>query len=160
MLLTVVGHPSRVALLVGGPWIVLGVSIRLWASGHIRKNRQLATGGPYAWVRHPLYVGNLMLSLGFCIASGRLWAWPVMATFWLVFYPNAIGEEDRKLERLFGDQWRRWQRRTPALIPRSLPLRDAESEWSLARSMRLNGEPIIALILLVCLAELLRRVFF
>ncbi|MEE2777664.1 MAG: isoprenylcysteine carboxylmethyltransferase family protein [Acidobacteriota bacterium] len=157
IVLTTYGRPSLVPLVAGGLLVIDGVLIRLWASGHIRKNLKLATGGPYRWVRHPLYVGNLLLSLGFCIASGRWWAWPVMGLFWLIFYPNAIGEEDRKLERLFGDDWRRWRERTPALVPRLSPTCPASTGWKLSRSLRLNGEPAIAAVLLVCLALLYRR---
>ncbi|MDX1385417.1 MAG: isoprenylcysteine carboxylmethyltransferase family protein, partial [Thermoanaerobaculia bacterium] len=100
VLLSVLGEPAELGSVTGAVLVVAGVSIRLWASGHIRKNRSLATGGPYARVRHPLYLGNLMVTVGFCLASGLWWSWPVMLVFWLVFYPNAIGEEDRKLERL------------------------------------------------------------
>jgi protein-S-isoprenylcysteine O-methyltransferase Ste14 len=157
VLLTYFGTPVAATLAIGAALAVTGIAIRLWASGHIRKNRELATGGPYARVRHPLYVGNLLISIGFCLASGLLWAWPAMLAFWLVFYPNAVGEEDRKLERIFGEAWQAWSRETPALIPRLRGAGTGNSSWAFSRSLRLNGEPLIALFLLACLAALFYR---
>ena len=141
--------------LLGTVLAVTGVLIRLWASGYIKKNKQLATEGPYAWVRHPLYVGNLLIALGFAIASGLWWAWVMLVVFWLIFYPNAIRDEDTKLERVFGDSWRAWRAQTRALLPRTSPYRSGESmngtSWSFSQSLRSNGEPIIAAFLIVCL---------
>ena len=61
---------------------VLGILVRLWASGHVKKDKVLATTGPYAYVRHPLYVGNHLITFGFCLASGLWWsfiAWLAIA---------------------------------------------------------------------------------
>src|SRR5258705_13759457 len=63
--------PSPATLLVGASVSLLGLSIRAWAAGHIRKNQELATSGPYAYTRNPLYLGSFLLGLGFTIASGR-----------------------------------------------------------------------------------------
>lgn len=157
LFLSLLGDPSLGLFGIGALLAAAGIATRLWASGHIRKNRRLATGGPYARVRHPLYVGNLLITIGFCVGSGRWWAYPLMLVFWLVFYPNAIGSEDANLERLFGDDWRSWREATPALIPKLRGRRPAaDTRWSFAASWR-NGEPLIAAFLAACLAILLRR---
>ena len=92
----------------------LGFLVRLWAAGHVHKNAELAREGPYALVRHPLYTGNLLLGLGFALASGWIWALPLTALVFFAFYPDAVRYEDAKLERLFGAPWREWAASTPA----------------------------------------------
>ena len=130
----------------------LGILIRLWASGHVKKDRELATDGPYAYVRHPLYVGNILIGVGFCLASGLWWSGPLFIFFLLAFYPPAIRQEDAKLHGLFGESWERWSARTRALLPRLTPYqRSGVGHWSFGQSLKANGEPIIALFLLIWL---------
>lgn len=149
----------RPALVAGGLLLVaIGVVIRLWASGHIRKNHELAMDGPYALVRHPLYVGNIFLLTGFALASGLWWSWILLVVILLGFYPPAIRREDAYLAERFEEVWVRWRERTPALLPRF----DGErrwrgGQWSFAQSLRQNGEPLIAAFLLLCAALLLSR---
>jgi protein-S-isoprenylcysteine O-methyltransferase Ste14 len=123
--------------------------VRLWSSGHIKKNKALATDGPYAFVRHPLYVGNITLGFGFALASGLWWSLPLLILMLLAFYPHAIHREDENLHRMFKKDWEQWRKETPALIPRLSRYRDAQGgRWSFMQSLRQNGEPLIALFLL------------
>ncbi len=132
----------------------LGFAVRLWASGHVKKDKQLATTGPYGYVRHPLYVGNHLITLGFCLASGLWWSFVGWALIALIFYPGTIAHEDEVLHRLFGKSWEKWRAKTRALIPRLTPYSKAgKSEWSLAQSSH-NGEPLILSILALCLLYL------
>lgn len=147
-----VGQPVLPMAYAAIPLVLAGVAIRLWSSGHIMKNRELATDGPYAFVRHPLYTGNILLLIGFAIAASQLWAFLVLAIFIYLYYPPAIEYEDYKLEKLFGESWRNWAGRTPALIPRSLRARGRTAgQWSLTTSMSRNYEPVIVAVLLACL---------
>jgi protein-S-isoprenylcysteine O-methyltransferase Ste14 len=138
----------------GVAFVILGMLVRLWASGHVKKDKALATTGPYGYVRHPLYVGNHLITFGFCVASGLWWsflAWALIAFF---FYPGTIAHEDEVLHRLFGESWERWRAVTRALIPRLTPYqRGVKGEWSLAQSSH-NGEPLIIGILILCLIYL------
>ena len=61
--------PTPASLVSGLPVSVLGLVLRAWAAGHLAKNEQLATGGPYAWVRNPLYLGTLVVAAGLSIAA-------------------------------------------------------------------------------------------
>ncbi len=156
-LVTFAGTPTRTGILVGGAIATLGMLVRLWASGYVMKNKVLATVGPYARVRHPLYVGNLLIAVGFCVASGLWWSYPVMLAMVLYFYPHTIRYEDQKLHRLFGEPWERWSAVTRALLPRLRPYSSEASErpeWSLRLSMMKNGEPLHIVIGLACLAYL------
>src|SRR5262245_36305539 len=64
-------HPNRLTLIVGGLIALPGLMLRAWATGHLRKNDALATGGPYAFTRNPLYLGSFVMGLGFTVAAGR-----------------------------------------------------------------------------------------
>ncbi len=149
--LTAVGAPIAGWFGAGLAAVALGMAVRLWASGHVKKDKALATTGPYGYVRHPLYVGNHLITLGFCLASGLWWSFLAWGAIALVFYPGTIAHEDEVLHRLFGTEWEAWRARTRALIPRLTPYRPGEkSEWSFAQSWH-NGEPVIIAILLGCL---------
>lgn len=121
---------------------VVGTLVRLYASGFIVKNKELATDGPYSLVRHPLYTGNLLMVIGFTAASGLWWALLLSLGFWWFYYPPAIDYEDRKLRQIFGERCSSWQQSVPAVIPRALwPTRGGS--WSLRTSLSRNLEPLI-----------------
>ncbi len=155
VILTVLGEPSENLLVPGIVLVALGELIRMWASGHIKKDKSLATDGPYGFVRHPLYVGNFLISVGFLLAANVIWGYLVWLAFWALFYPVTIRAEDGKLHRLFGEDWERWNAKTRALIPRFTPYSgEIGGGWSLRQSMNINGEPVIALFLTICLTVL------
>lgn len=145
------------ALFASGAAIALaGALFRMYASGFIAKNEELATEGPYSMVRHPLYSGNLLLLVGFTLASGTWWSVPVAAWFWWFYYPPAIEYEDRKLRRIFGQRCAEWQRSVPAVLPRSFwPARGGN--WSLATSLRRNAEPAVLMYTLFWLGWMYRQ---
>jgi protein-S-isoprenylcysteine O-methyltransferase Ste14 len=139
------------AAAVGMAAALIGMLVRLYASGHIMKNKELATSGPYSLVRHPLYTGNILLIVGFALANSTLWALPLAILFFWFYYPPAIEYEDRKLHGIFGSTWTEWSARTPALVPRLANVGAMGSgQWSLAKSLRKNGEVMIAIFVVVC----------
>ncbi|MBN1238791.1 MAG: isoprenylcysteine carboxylmethyltransferase family protein, partial [Gammaproteobacteria bacterium] len=111
-------EPTVRLVAIGAPLAVLGTLVRLWASGFITKNTELARTGPYALVRHPLYTGNILVVVGLGIANGHWWALPLAALFFWFYYPPAIEYEDRKLRGIFGAEWDGWAGSVPALVPR------------------------------------------
>lgn len=124
----------------------------MWASGHVKKNAVLATDGPYAYVRHPLYVGNILILTGFALAASLWWTIPLLVIFLFAFYPHTIRVEDEKLHNLFKEEWENWRKERNALLPRfSLIGKAQRGQWSFKQSLRQNGEPAIALFLLGCL---------
>jgi hypothetical protein len=142
--------PRTGLLVLGSVLILLGTVVRLYASGFIVKNKQLATDGPYSLVRHPLYTGNLLVLIGFTLGCGQWWAILVAGAFWWFYYPPAITYEDRKLSRIFGQEWQQWARTVPAVIPQRLALPGGHG-WSFATSLRQNAEPLVAAFVLACL---------
>jgi hypothetical protein len=140
-----------------------GAIVRMYASGFIVKNQELATDGPYRFVRHPLYTGNILLVVGFALAGSRWWGVPLALLFFWFYYPTAIEYEDRKLRRIFGAAWEQWSARTPALLPRpggSGPAQAGDRRWSLAVSSRRNGELVFLLFCFACIGWVAWRTWF
>jgi protein-S-isoprenylcysteine O-methyltransferase Ste14 len=146
--------PIPLLAAVGLPIALAGALVRFYASGFIVKNQKLATDGPYRFVRHPLYTGNILLVVGFALAGSRWWSLPLAAFFFWFYYPTAIEYEDRKLRRIFGAAWEQWSARTPALIPRlggTRPREAGDRRWSFAVSNKRNGELVLVLFSIACI---------
>ena len=157
-LFAITATPATVLVQTGLPLAVIGMLIRLYASGYVLKNKELAHQGPYALMRHPLYTGNILLVTGFALAATNYWAVPLSVAFFWFYYPTAIEYEDRKLSGIFGEQWQQWANETPALLPRLSRINDLfKGSWSFARSTSKNGEIFIVIFVLICMAILLNR---
>ena len=161
LLFTLTAAPRPLLAAVGLVIGLAGALVRLYASGFIVKNQELATDGAYRFVRHPLYTGNILLVLGFALAGSRWWSIPLALFFFWFYYPTAIEYEDRKLRRLFGAAWEEWSARTPALVPRFGGAHgDAgERRWALAVSNR-HGELLFVAFALLCAAWIAWEAFF
>ncbi len=114
-------RPTPMALLIGASVSILGLALRAWAAGHIRKNAQLATSGPYAFTRNPLYLGSFLLGLGFTIASGRLLLGVLFAALFLGIYLPVMRVEASTMAQLFGEDFERYRRSVPLFFPRITP---------------------------------------
>jgi len=156
-LFAALSSPVRSLYMAGALVVLLGCLVRIYASGYIVKNKQLATDGPYSLVRHPLYTGNLLILIGFTLACGQWWAPVVAIGFWWFYYPAAISYEDRKLHRIFGPAWAQWSQTVPAVIPRRF-WPTGPASWSLMTSVRQNVEPVVIAFTLVCIGWIGARV--
>ena len=117
-------RPQALTLAVGGGVALLGLALRAWSAGHIRKNAQLATTGPYAYTRNPLYLGSFFLGIGFTVAAGRpLLLGATFAALFLGIYLPVMRVEAATLAPLFGDAYARYARAVPLFFPRLTPYR-------------------------------------
>ncbi len=89
--------PSIVTLAAGFGIAAVGILIRAWACGHIRKTRELDTSGPYAFTRNPLYFGTLIITIGFGVASGVWWLALLSLLFFASIYFPVINVEAEEL---------------------------------------------------------------
>ncbi len=132
-------RPTPEALLAGGALTALGLVVRAWAAGTIQKDRHLTTSGPYAYLRHPLYLGNFLIGLGVAAAGGH-WIWPVLfGLFYAVVYRRTLIYEDRVLEAQFGEAYRRYRSAVPGLVPRLTAYQPQETRgfsWATYRRHR------------------------
>ncbi|MDT4898855.1 MAG: hypothetical protein QOH25_3932 [Acidobacteriota bacterium] len=120
-------HPVMLTLIIGGGIALIGLAVRAWSAGHIRKNAELATSGPYAYTRNPLYLGSFLLGVGFTIASGQPWlALPFAALFLGIYFP-VMRVEAKQLAELFGEDYQMYASAVPLLLPRLSPYRDVKT---------------------------------
>jgi protein-S-isoprenylcysteine O-methyltransferase Ste14 len=105
-------------LIVGGLVALPGLALRAWATGHLRKNDALATTGPYAYTRNPLYLGSFVIGLGFTIAAGRLILGLVFAVLFLGIYVPVMRVETKTLAELFGKDYQDYAAAVSLFLPR------------------------------------------
>lgn len=110
-------QPTAVSLAVGFPIAVLGLGLRAWAAGCLAKNQQLATGGPYAYTRNPLYLGTLLVAAGLTVAARSIGLAVLFAAVFALVYLPVIQLEEQHLRSLFP-QYAKYAERVPALWPR------------------------------------------
>ena len=111
-------RPSNWTLAVGAAVAVPGLALRAWASGHLRKNETLATTGPYAYTRNPLYLGSFLMGLGFTIAAGQVLLIVIFLVMILGIYLPVMRVESATLAELFGKKYVRYANEVPLLFPR------------------------------------------
>jgi protein-S-isoprenylcysteine O-methyltransferase Ste14 len=113
-------RPTWRSLALGGVLIVPGILVRALASGHVRKNEALATSGPYAYTRNPLYLGSLLMGIGFAIAARRWELGVLLAAMFFAIYVPVIRGEERFLREKFPE-FEEYARRVPRMLPRMVP---------------------------------------
>jgi protein-S-isoprenylcysteine O-methyltransferase Ste14 len=125
--------------------VVLGEVVRFWSAGYIAKDAEIATGGPYAHVRNPLYFGSLLLAIGYGLISG-LGVWGVLftLTLFLVFHLAAILYEEKFLTNKFGEPYLDYTKRVPRLLPSPWPRTTGTGSFTWAQSLK-NREQTSAL---------------
>ncbi len=142
-------RPTAVGVLTGAVLLGAGVSLRVWATGHLYKNQELTVSGPYAYLRHPLYVGALLIGIGVAIAAGpgvAFVALPLGLGFFFAYYlPYKERVESGRLETLYGDAYRRYRNGVRSLAPRLRPWTDTNPSvrWRLARVVANNEHSVL-----------------
>jgi protein-S-isoprenylcysteine O-methyltransferase Ste14 len=131
-------QPRPVTLVAGAAVSFLGVLLRAWASGHIRKNDALAVSGPYAYTRNPLYLGSFIVGLGFTIGAGRWWLGIVFAALFLGIYLPVMRVESATLARLFGEPFQAYAAAVPLFLPRLTPYRSGQPKVAFDRGLYLR----------------------
>ncbi len=141
-------EPPLMGFVMGVPPIVAGAALRSWGAGHLVKNDALTTTGPYAYLRHPLYLGTLLVATGFGLLLGWPWSAFVLSIVWpwfaLHYFPRKDRVESARLAALYGGAFERYHAAVPALRPRWKAWRDpaaparrpedaAETTWRLER---------------------------
>ena len=127
----VFARPEPTVLIIGGIIAAIGILIRAWASGHIRKNQNLAVSGPYSYTRNPLYLGSFILGIGFTIASGVWWLGLIFILLFLGIYLPVMRVEAGELTDIFGEEYRQYAERVPLLFPRLKAGEKSETNFDL-----------------------------
>ena len=140
--------PTPPSILWGAIVALAGESIRIWAAGHLEKSREVTASGPYAWTRHPLYVGSTMIGIGLAIGAASMAVALLVAGYLAVTLTAAIRTEEAHLTEKFGAAYPDYR----------AGRHSAKRSFSLERAMR-NREYRAAIGVVVVLAVLAGKVF-
>ncbi len=110
--------------------VLVGIFLRSWSAGIIHKTETLTTTGPYALGRHPLYIGSLMIAIGFFIIIGKPLDIVIVAGLLIPLHIRKAMREERKLSAKFGEAWQEYCRRTGPFYPKQVPV-GVFAHWSL-----------------------------
>jgi protein-S-isoprenylcysteine O-methyltransferase Ste14 len=124
-------RPAWNSIALGAVLIVPGLLTRALASGHVRKNEALATSGPYAHTRNPLYLGSLLIGVGFAVAARSWWVGIVLVVMFFAIYVPVIRDEEAFLRGKFPE-FEEYARHVPRMFPRLIP-------WNPAPDMGSDG---------------------
>ncbi|MBZ5642029.1 MAG: isoprenylcysteine carboxylmethyltransferase family protein [Acidobacteriia bacterium] len=154
-------RPQWKWLVCGVAIALLGLLVRAYAAGHLRKHEQLATSGPYAFTRNPLYFGSVLFAAGFSVASHSWISAALLATYLAVFYPVVIRREQGELQTLYGAAFHDYAKRVPAFWPRLTPAPSTGEHFSW-QQYRKNREYEAAIglaiaMLILCAIMLVRK---
>ncbi len=139
--LFVFSQVTDASLRAGSVLILLGVALRVWANGYIGDRKvnetkgtgkvgQLMTAGPYAFVRHPLYLGSFLIGAGFCLTMGNLWVSLAAFAAFAGAYADKMRQEDELLRAECGPAWVDYAAAVPQLIPRRRRYPHRRGQWS------------------------------
>jgi protein-S-isoprenylcysteine O-methyltransferase Ste14 len=132
--------PTWASLLAGFVIAAAGIIVRAMASGHIHKNASLATSGPYAYTRNPLYLGSIIIALGFIVAARNVWIGVATLAMFAFIYLPVIKAEENYLRSAFPG-YNLYASEVPRLLPRLTPYRpraDAEEGLRFSRALYLR----------------------
>jgi protein-S-isoprenylcysteine O-methyltransferase Ste14 len=150
--------PTRNSMLFGAAIGILGLMVRGYAAGILRRGEQLATSGPYAWTRNPLYLGSTILAAGFAVSAHSWIVAALVGAYFAVFYPAVVLREDENLRERFGEQFVSYRGRVPAFFPWPSKQPTGAPQFSWSQYFR-NREYQAALGMLVAMGLLVVRMW-
>lgn len=148
--------PTPRSIVLGAAIGAAGLLIRAAAAGYLHKHQLLATSGPYAYTRNPLYFGSALLAAGFLVAVNSWWAALIAGAYFALFYSAVMHREERELRARYAADFENYRRSVPLFFPRLTPARlltDKASGFSWAQYRR-NREYQAAMGLLFAIAVL------
>jgi protein-S-isoprenylcysteine O-methyltransferase Ste14 len=146
----VLARPTWTRLAIGFAVACVGEALRVWAAGHLEKNREVTTSGPYRWMKHPLYNGSSIIAIGVMVAAHNFFVSLLVPVYIMVTVPAAIWTEEAHLRSTFGDLYDRYARDEAPGVARRFSLERAmrNKEYRAVSGVAL-GFGILALRLLI-----------
>jgi protein-S-isoprenylcysteine O-methyltransferase Ste14 len=126
--------PAWAWIAAGSVLVAIGLAIRAAASGHIKKNRELTTTGPYAYSRNPLYLGSILIAMGFVVAAHNLWIAAGAVLMFLVIYIPVVLAEEKYLRSVFAD-YDQYAASVPRFFPRLTGYKGGEGGGKYSREL-------------------------
>ncbi len=164
LFLILFARPIAFSLVAGGLVVFMGEAIRVWSAGHLIRNNELTTSGPYAYMRDPFYLGRLFLLIGFCLMSwGYNWILLIigLGVFFFDYMPRKHRKEMARLQEIFGEEYTNYSSYARSLLPRIRPYPNAQKRrWSRDLFWNENREQYLLLFVLVVTLVIFFRYFF
>ncbi|PYV42171.1 MAG: protein-S-isoprenylcysteine methyltransferase [Acidobacteria bacterium] len=150
-------RPTWRSLLIGGTIAFLGLLLRAWATGHLRKNDELAVTGPYAFTRNPLYLGSFLIGVGFSLAGADPLVLVVFLASFATLYGPVMQKEMDHVRKLFTEEYAEYQKRVPLFFPCLWPRQRPTGSFSFQRYLE-NREHQALLGFLVAIGLLVLKI--
>jgi len=118
VLVLILARPTPRSFSIGLAVCLMGIALRTWAAGHLRKEKELAVSGPYQYTRNPLYLGNLFVGSGVVLGAHSWWVVAIFVFYFLLFYPAVIQRERARMKELFPEKYEAYGKFVPLFFPR------------------------------------------
>jgi len=138
-------RPTAVSYTVGLMVAAVGEIGRVWAAGYLVKWKGLTRNGPYAWTRNPLYLGSLIVGIGFAVATARWELGLLLVVFLLLVYVPVIKTEAARLAETYPEAYAEYAREVPLFLPRP-PKKTAANEDSFSWQRVLENREHVTLL--------------
>ena len=155
LILIYFAHPTFTSALIGAIPLIFGEFLRLWAVGYaggatrsrtLGAASDLVTTGPYAHVRNPLYLGNLLLSLGVCVIANVYWMIVVLLVGYFIQYLPIIASEEAYLREFCGAAYQTYYTVVPRFIPRLRSyVNPSTHSFSFSRALKAEKRTLMAI---------------
>jgi protein-S-isoprenylcysteine O-methyltransferase Ste14 len=148
-ILLLAAEPTLISFVVGLVLVGCGEAIRVWCAGYLRKNQILVTYGPYGHVKNPMYIGTILITVGFCIAANAIY-FLALALLGFIFYyiPHKRRVERSRLMRRFGDAFMAYDREVDDYLPRLKPYGKGKGKWRLKCVFENSEQGVMVLVTL------------
>lgn len=151
----ILAKPTFYSLIGGAAIAALGLTIRIWACGNLRKEKELTTSGPYRYTRNPLYLGSMILGISTVVACQSWWVLGIFLLNFLIIYPVVILMEKKRMSQLFPEKYQKYSEQVPLFFPTLKPKlpRDPDNRfsWILYKQNNENRALIGSVIFYACL---------
>ena len=114
-------RPAPRSIFLGAAVGIIGLAIRAYSAGHLHKQEVLATAGPYAYTRNPLYFGSSILALGAAVAMRSWLAAALILVYFAVVYTFVMRREEMELRGKHGAAFDAYAAAVPLFFPRLAP---------------------------------------
>jgi protein-S-isoprenylcysteine O-methyltransferase Ste14 len=135
----ILSEPNFFSMLGGVIITAAGLILRAWACGHLRKEKELTTTGPYSYTRNPLYLGNMIIGIGVVVGSRSLWILCYFILYFLIFYSIAVRKEKEKMKKLYPDQYNEFSQKVSLFFPSfksAYPYKKNSFNWDFYKTNR------------------------
>ncbi|MBU1932361.1 MAG: isoprenylcysteine carboxylmethyltransferase family protein [Candidatus Omnitrophica bacterium] len=152
--------PDDRSIMSSVSFIIAGLAVRIWANGYAIKMDKLTTSGPYAFVRHPLYLGTILIAIGFIVMLKIYLAGAMFLILMVAVYRRTIQKEENMLIKKFNGTYAAYKRKIPAVLPTVFHYKEGEKwSFSLRRLIRSQEYKVFLWVMIIMITFHLKDEF-